>query len=499
MNRTKMVVKASFVSLFMYVLTAILAIIRTGIFIKGYGSASNGAMQLSNQIFNYLVILESGLGAAYLFKMYKPFEDKNFKKVNALYKGLSKSLKKIATIMLILLIGISFIYPFTIKDNSISYLKISLILLLIGVKNIIPYYFYLSKKNLLYAYEKKYYADFIDGVINSLTFIVEIIMCILHVDLLITLSVAIIIFYISNYIYTFILKRECYEVLKENEKPSFEGNKMTKDILVHQVAYTINSATDSVILSIVNTLNSVTIYNAYNTIITFPIKIVNKLVDNLRASVGKKMINDLEGTYKVFNEALALSFTMSAIMSSLFVILANDFVTLWIGKEYTLDFICVIAFGLLLIHRTIIPIIYIARDGKGLYKESKNYTLAQTMVNIIISLLLVNKYGITGLLIGTLVSAYFVLIPFNYNLVYKKVFMKKNTLIYKLIINILYVSLLTLGIYEINNLLNIVGDSSWISFVIKAVIDGSIVIVITLIINYLFNRSFKDVLKRFLK
>ena len=54
MNRTKMVVKASFVSLFMYVLTAILAIIRTGIFIKGYGSASNGAMQLSNQIFNYL-------------------------------------------------------------------------------------------------------------------------------------------------------------------------------------------------------------------------------------------------------------------------------------------------------------------------------------------------------------------------------------------------------------------------------------------------------------
>ena len=277
MNRTKMVVKASFVSLFMYVLTAILAIIRTGIFIKGYGSASNGAMQLSNQIFNYLVILESGLGAAYLFKMYKPFEDKNFKKVNALYKGLSKSLKKIATIMLILLIGISFIYPFTIKDNSISYLKISLILLLIGVKNIIPYYFYLSKKNLLYAYEKKYYADFIDGVINSLTFIVEIIMCILHVDLLITLSVAIIIFYISNYIYTFILKRECYEVIKENEKPSFEGNKMTKDILVHQVAYTINSATDSVILSIVNTLNSVTIYNAYNMPFTYKRIIINNI------------------------------------------------------------------------------------------------------------------------------------------------------------------------------------------------------------------------------
>lgn len=499
MNRTKMIVKASFVSLIMYALTAILAIVRTGIFIKIYGSASNGAMQLSNQIFNYLIILESGLGAAYLYKMYQPFEEKNFKKVNALYKGLSKSLKRIATIMFTALLLISFLYPLIVKDNTISYLRIALILLLIGIRNIIPYYFYLNKKNLLYAYEKKYYADFIDGMINSITFVVEIIMCKLHIDLLITLSVGIIIFYLANHIYNFILKRECKEVIKENEKPSFEGNKMTKDILIHQISSTINSATDSIILSIMNTLNSVTIYNAYNTIITFPIKVINKLVDNLRASIGKKIINDLEGTYKVFNETLALNFFMAAIMTPLFIVLANDFVTLWIGKEYTLDILCVVAFALLLIHRTIMPVVYVARDSKGLYKESKNYTLAQAITNIVVSLLLVGKYGIIGLLIGTLVSTYFILIPFNYNLIYKKVFMKKNTLIYKLLLIIIYVSLLTFGIYKFNMVFNIVGDTSWINFIIKAIIDGIIVALITFILEYICNQNFRNVLKRFLK
>ena len=144
MNRTKMIIKASFVSLIMYALTAVLGIVRTGVFIKIYGSASNGAMQLSSQIFNYLIILESGLGAAYLFKMYRPFEEKNFKKVNALYNGLSKSLKKIATIMFTILVIVSFSYPLIVKDNSLPYLRIALILLLIGVKNIIPYYFYLN-------------------------------------------------------------------------------------------------------------------------------------------------------------------------------------------------------------------------------------------------------------------------------------------------------------------------------------------------------------------
>ena len=494
-----MIVKASFVSLIMYALTAVLAIVKTGVFIKIYGSASNGAMQLSNQIFNYLIILESGLGAAYLFKMYKPFEEKNFKKVNALYKGLSKSLKRIATIMLFALIIISFVYPLLVKDNSISYLRIALILLLIGVKNTIPYYFYLSKKNLLYAYEKKYYADFVDGMINAVACIFEIIMCKLHIDFLITLSVAALIFYMANYIYTLVLKHECKEVIKEDEKPSFEGNKMTKDILVHQIAYTINSATDSIILSIVNTLNSVTIYNAYNTIITFPIKVINKLVDNLRASIGKKIINDLEGTYKVFNETLALNFFLATIMTPLFIILANDFVTLWIGSEYTLNIMCVSAFGLLLVHRTIMPVVYVARDSKGLYKESKYYTLAQTITNIVISFLLVGKYGIIGLLLGTLISSYFVLIPFNYSLVYKKVFMKKNTLIYRLLLNIIYISLLTFGIYKFNSILNIIGNTSWFSFIIKGIIDGIVVFAITFTFDYAINANFRDVLKRFLK
>ncbi len=499
MNRTKMIVKASFVSLLMYVITAILAMARTSVFIKIYGSASNGAMQLSNQIFSYLMILESGLGAAYLYKMYKPFEEKDFKKVNALFNGLSKSLKKIATVMLLILVLTSFSYPLIVKDNSLSYLRIALILLLIGVKNVIPYYFYLNKKNLLYAYEKKYYADFIDGTIMATAYLVEIIMCKLHIDLLITLSSAVVIYYIANHIYNFVLKRKCKEVMKEHEKPSFEGNKMTKDILVHQIASTINSATDSIILSIVNTLNSVTIYNAYNTIITFPIKIINRLVDNLRASIGKKIIKDPEGTYKVFNETISLNFFMSAIMSSLFVILANDFVTLWIGKEYTLNMICVVAFGLLLVHRTIIPTIYVARDSKGLYKESKYYTMAQTIVNIIISFLLVGRYGIIGLLLGTLISAYLILIPFNYNLVYKKVFMKKNTLIYNLILNIIYIGLLTFGVYEFNNALNIIGDTSWFKFILKAAIDGVIVVAITFILEYFMNVNFRNVLKRFLK
>ena len=163
---------------------------------------------------------------------------------------------------------------------------------------------------------------------------------------------------------------------------------MTKDILIHQISSVVFSSTDNVILSIVSSLNSVTIYSAYNTVLTYPVNLINKLVDNLRATFGKKMVEDEKNAIEVFNETLSLSYFITAIMAPIFLLCINDFVKLWIGERFVLEGICTIILTLLFIHRCIMPVIYIARDSKGLYKESKNYTLCQAIANIIISIVL---------------------------------------------------------------------------------------------------------------
>lgn len=208
--------KSFIISIIVFLAQGILNIIRTKIFISYYGSDSNGVVQISNQIFSYLVLLESGLGAAYLYKMYSPFESGNYAKIHSLVKGLSISLKKISKKMLIVLIIISFLYPMIIADNTLPYLKISLIILLLGIRFIIPYYLYVYKKNLIYLYERKYIVDLIDGFTNSTILIIEIILASLFkVDILITISIGIILCFISNYIYSLVIEKNIKQYLKQ--------------------------------------------------------------------------------------------------------------------------------------------------------------------------------------------------------------------------------------------------------------------------------------------
>lgn len=498
-NRKKMIIKATIISSVSFILQGILTIIRTGFIVKEYGSNINGVISLSQQVFHYLALLESGLGAAYLYKMYEPMAKKKYKEVKGLYLGLSKTLKKIAISMFIVMLLISIFYPFIMNRESLSYITIFIILLLLGIRFILPYYFIISQKNLLYIYEEKYIVDLIDGLSNSAILILEIILIkFFKVNIVFVLTIGIIGVFIVYLIYKKMLEKRCKSVLSKNSNPSFEGNSMTKDIVVHQVSSVVFNSTDNIVLSIFSTLTNVTIYSSYNTILTYPVSLINKIVDNLRATFGKKMVESEKKTIELFYETLSLLFFAVMVMAPLFYILINEFIQLWIGKEYILNSACLIIWTLLFIHRIIIPIIYVLRDSKGLYKESKYYTLFQAIANLVISLLLVKEYGIFGLLLGTVISTYLILVPANYNLVSKKILKTKNYLLLFLSIIIIYVGLMIKIFNYINNIMFTNFVLNWSNFIIKVIIDGIIASIIAFIILIIFNKSFRKLLNRFI-
>ena len=96
MNKTKQAMLATTISIFSMLFVGILTILRTGLIVKNISSDVNALSQISNQLFSYLVLLESGLGSAYTFKMYKPLSKLQYDKVYSLFLGLKYTLKKIA-------------------------------------------------------------------------------------------------------------------------------------------------------------------------------------------------------------------------------------------------------------------------------------------------------------------------------------------------------------------------------------------------------------------
>ena len=125
---------------------------------------------------------------------------------------------------------------------------------------------------------------------------------------------------------------------------------------------------------------------------------------------------------------LSFSFFCVCAIVPVFLHMANPFVALWIGQQYCISLFPLIMFGIILADNLIMPVIYAARDAKGLYRESKNYAIAQAVVNVVLSIALVIPFGIMGVLAGTFAALYLILQPSNFHLVYTKVFKRKTTI-----------------------------------------------------------------------
>lgn len=415
-------------SLLMYFIYVVLLMARTKVLINTYGSEVNAVFQVSNQIFAYLILFESGMSAAYQFKLYEPVSEKDVKRISSLFIGLKRSMKRITFKMVVVLFIVSMIYPLFMDRIRISAAKTGLMLFLLGMRFVIPYFISLTAKTLLSVYDYKYIIDNIDSVGYIVVTVVEILTaswlcCSVYIVLLVGCIGNIII----GIIYTYLVKTLCGVLEEETVVPDFEPEGMTKDILVHQIAGLFNSNIDTIILSISNIM-LVTPYHAYYSTMNYFPQVVNKISENYRTQIGMKVKNHDYDLYNFFQIKMAFHMVAAITAVSIFILNINSFICLWIGKEYILSNFCILLLALYLVHRMTINNIYLIRDGAGLYKESKWFSLAEGVVNLVLSIILVRCWGIDGILFATVFATFTMLVPGNAKLAYNKVMGKRCTL-----------------------------------------------------------------------
>lgn len=414
-------------SLLMYFLYVILLTVRTKMLIVSYGSEVNAVFQTSSQIFTYLFLLESGMGAAYQFKLYEPVNCKDIKKVAGLFKGLKRSMQKIAVRMTAVLLAVSVLYPFIMNRVSVSFMKAGLILFLLGIRFVIPYFVSIASKTLLNVFDYKYVVDNVDSLGYIFITAAEIFaIWRLHWPVYGVLLIGCIGNIVIGLVYALFIQRVCVGIREIETVPDFEPEGMTKDILFHQITGLLNSNIDTIILSVVNIM-LVTPYHAYySTMYYFP-QVINKINENYRTKIGMKIKQQDQELYSYFQVLMAFHMVATITSVSVFVLNINSFIYLWIGKEFLLSNTCVILLALYLILRMTINIIFLVRDGAGLYKESKWFSFREGIVNLILSIILVHFWGIEGILFATVFATYTMLLPGNARLAYNRVMGKRNT------------------------------------------------------------------------
>ena len=494
MSKTKVGIKIFFVSIFFTLFEGILTLIRTKVILSIYGVETNSVLQIAIQFSAFLVLFESGITLAYQYEMYKPLLENRTKKISELACGLSKNLTRISLKMMIGALAVSMIYSFVLSSKGITYLDAFMILSVMGTRLIAPYLFVLKDKTLLLIKEKGYIVSTVQGTASCIVLTIEIILAEkFHLPLPLLLSVYILVILGTGPIYRYYVNREYNNSLSCNAGPDFSPTKMTKDILVHQISSLINSNSDNLVLSIFYSLKSVTVYSAYSYIVSFPIVIWTKIITSLKPTMALKIQNKDKSAYFFYREVLSLSCFCGAWILPVYYLFSSSFVALWIGREYQVNQLAVFLFGLIMVRSLMMQPVFGARDARGLFNDTKYFTLVQALLNISISIVLVGPFGITGILASTIITTYFFADLLNIRIVYRVVFKNFPLIIFDYLLIFLSFGLTTM-IYSIRPVENI---TTWKIFFISATEYTIISGIIAFALIFTMNNAFRSLVNRF--
>lgn len=382
-------------------------ILRT-VFIYTLTSEYLGVSSVFSSILTLLSLTDLGFGIALPFSLYKPLAEKDTKRVNMIMRYYSKIYLCVGSAVLIIGLGLTPFLPFLIGETTIE--NISLIYVLYVIQTAASYLF-IYRKTLITADQKSFIVTSIDCICQIITCIVQIIVLVAFKSFLGYLIVSIAGVVMTNIVisskclkYYPYLKEPCDEKLSREEKQLM--SKRIGSLAIYKIAVAVETSISSVIITKFLGLSIAGIWSNYVLIITSVSGILQIVLNSLTASIGN-LINDANNdkVYRVYRTLNCISYWAYGVVAICMYVLIQSFVgDIWIDKTFLIsDFDAAM----------MILSAYICgtqnmngnfRDAYGLFWEGRYRPIVMIVLQISLSILFVQLWGIGGLYIGIIVS-----------------------------------------------------------------------------------------------
>lgn len=332
--------------------------------------------------------------------------------------------------LVILIIGI-ILLPFiprivgetTVTDNLRA-------LFLMYLLNAIVSYLLTYKRSMLYASQKNYVISMIKSAVvilknisqmlillitkNFILFLIAQIICTILENLIINLSV--------NKKYPYI--KDLTAVLDVDKKIKKDVMTKVKGLLFHKIGGFIVLGTDNIIISMTKGLGVIAVgmYNNYYMIINSAKTLFSTVINSLTASVGNLLIEkDKSKVRSIYQSMLLLNSWLFCFCSISIYCMIEPFIKIWIGEEYLLSKFVLIILVINLYVQGMRNTSNTFKEAAGIFYEDRFVPLIESIVNIAMSLILVQILGLGGVFVGTIAST-MVLLLYSYpKYVYKLV------------------------------------------------------------------------------
>lgn len=495
-SRSKKFMYNSITTALYQIIVMLTGFITPKIMLDCYGSEINGLISSITQFISYFNLVEAGLAGASVYALYKPIAENNDNKISSIISASKKFYTQAGHIFSILLICLALIYPMFINVEDLSVKLIPLLVLILGVKGTLEFYTLAKYRVLLTADQKIYVISIASIVYTILNMIIVAIMSYLKVNVILVYLVSIVAILARTFILMFYVRKN-YSYINYNAKPDTKALNKRWDALFLQILGAVQNGSPVVIATFALSLIEVSIFSIYNMVLTGINGVLSIFNSGLSSSFGDIIArNEIDTLQKSFKEFEYFYYIIITIIYSISMVMIMPFINIYTNSITDVNYnqpiigMLIILNGFLYNLKTPQGMIVISA---GHYKETKNQTMIQAIILIVSSLLLVNKLGISGILIGSCLSNLYRDIDLMFYVPNKitKLSWKisRNRMLWSTI-TFIFISYITMRFVNVE-------VYSYVAWILASVKVSIICIILTLISAMLFDiKQFKLVIKR---
>lgn len=431
-SRTKRSVINIIFAILNFAIKTIMVFIVRKIFIKTLGLEYLGLNSLFANILTILSIAEVGIGSAVSQILYEHLANNEKEKIGAIL-GFYKKINHVIG-LIVAVVGCCVIpfLKFIITQDITVDINLELIYCL-TLANVIASYFFSYRKVIYQTNQRIDILYNITSVYYILLYISQIFILIFTKNYIVYLISNILITFLEN-LTTHFLSKKMFDDFVINEKQVLEKGVKIKiktnvmSLLYQKIGNTIIFGTDNILISLIVIDGIVVLgkYSNYILITSALATILNQILHAITASIGNSLIEkDKEYNYVLFKKLNFVYLTLVGFCSIGFVVLSNDFIRVFFGENLSLDMIDVILLAVSFYLSNSRYLVKTYKEANGILSQFKFSYIIQAFINLILSIIFGEIMGITGIILGTIVSTIAVSLWSEYFLLNKYYFNKK--------------------------------------------------------------------------
>lgn len=386
--------------------------IQRTVFIYVLGKTLSGVNGVYTDVLSVLSLTELGIGTALNYSLYKPVAEQDIQKIKSYMRFYRKAYLTIAGVIAVLGIGISPFLKYILKNpGNLTIEELTLYYYLFLFNTVISY-FVTYKYSLVNAEQKNYIQTNINTLTKLVTATVQISVLFLFRNFLFYLLAQSVVELLQKIFVTVYLNRLYPYLLDKDVKPLTKQETQvvatkTKALICHKIGDVARLQTDKIIISSFVNVDTSAVVDNYVYIITYVGNFVNIIFDSVISGFGNVVATESkERQYLLFRVYRFFACWLFGFGAVGFFHLLTPFIGgVWLRDAgWTLPQVTVallVADFYLKGGRTVLLNFKIA---SGLFEQDKFLPLIQGALNLIVSVLLVLKIGVTGVYVGTLVS-----------------------------------------------------------------------------------------------